>query len=709
MEKYFIVEGMHCAACVNRIEKVLSKLDGIKEVNVNLSTAKLRAVYDENLLSADDIIERVNGIGFKATLELEKDPAKDRQRKIDEYNNYKRLFVVSAIFSVPLFLVMFFHMADVHVFFGEAIWQFALATVVQIYIGRVFYKGAYLSVRGGAMNMDVLVALGTSAAYLYSIYNWIVGDPHLYFESSAMIITLVLLGKTLESRAKGKTSEALLKLMDLAPKKATVVVDGNYVEIPADDLKIDDICLIRPGESVSCDGVIITGDTSIDESMLTGEPIPVDKGEGDGVFAGTINGSGSITVRVLKNPSETGLSKIISMVEEATNKKAPVQRVVDKVSGVFVPSVLVIAAATFVGHIVFGGDFRHALISAVSVLVIACPCALGLATPTAIMVGTGKAASEGILIRDPEALENAHRVNAIALDKTGTITEGKPVVTEIININGSEDENLDLIYSMELKSEHPIAKAIVEHLDGRKIIDGTLSNLSGRGVLFDADGKEYIAASFKHLEELGVDLTETRKRLESGRTYVGLASGGVLLMAISLMDRVKNDSAAAIKSLHDMGIKTVMLTGDSNSSAELIAREVGVDDFRAEILPEDKLKIVDELKKTYKVAMVGDGINDAPALAAADIGFSMGTGTDIAIESGDITLVRGELTLVARAIDISNKTIRTIKQNLFWAFIYNIIGIPIASLGLLNPMVGSVAMALSSVSVVTNSLRLRRK
>lgn len=709
MEKYFIIEGMHCAACVNRVEKVLSRIDGIKEANVNLSTAKLRAVYDENLVSAEEIVEKINSIGFSAAVEVEKDPEKDRQRKVDEYKNYKRLFIISAIFSIPLFWVMFFHMANVHVFFGEPIWQFALATVVQFYIGRVFYKGAYLSIRGGAMNMDVLVALGTSAAYLYSIYNWIVGDPHLYFESSAMIITLVLLGKTLESRAKGKTSEALLKLMDLAPKKATIVVEGKYVEIPAEDLSIGVQVLIRPGESVSCDGEIVEGETSIDESMLTGEPIPMDKEKGDNVFAGTINGNGTIMVDVKKNPSETGLSKIISMVEEATNKKAPVQRVVDKVSSIFVPSVLIIAALTFVGHMVFGGDFRHSLISAVSVLVIACPCALGLATPTAIMVGTGKAAGEGILIRDPEALENAHKINLVALDKTGTITEGRPTIKEILNISGDENLNLDIIYSMEIKSEHPIAKAIVNHLEGRNIIEGNLTNLSGRGIQFETNGKKYIAGSFKYIKEMGIDLSEIESKLEVGRTYVALVSEGELLMVISLEDKVKVDSIDAIKALHDLGLRTVMLTGDSKSSAELIAKEVGIDDYRAEILPEDKLSIINEFKENYKVGMVGDGINDAPALAAADIGFSMGTGTDIAIDSGDITLVRGELKLVPRAIDISNKTIRTIKQNLFWAFIYNIIGIPIAALGFLNPMIGSVAMALSSVSVVTNSLRLRRK
>ena len=709
MEKYFIIEGMHCASCVNRIEKVVGRMDGVGEVNVNLSLAKMRVVYDENKVSARAICQAVNGIGFKATVEETRDPARDQERKIKEYKDYKRRFIISAIFSLPLFLVMFFHMADVHVFFGEPIWQFALATVVQIYIGWIFYRGAYLSIKGGAMNMDVLVALGTSAAYLYSIYNWIVGDPHLYFESSAMIITLVLLGKTMESRAKGKTSEALYKLIDLAPKKATLIIDGEYVEIPADDLKIGDQVLIKAGESVSCDGIIISGETSIDESMLTGEPIPVDKEADDRIYAGTINGAGTIVAQVTKNPGETGLAKIISMVEEANNKKAPVQRVVDKVSSIFVPAVLIIALVTFAGHMIFEGDFRQALIAAVSVLVIACPCALGLATPTAIMVGTGKAASEGILIRDPEALENAHKIQVVALDKTGTITEGRPIVNEIINVSGNEEDNLDIIYSMEKQSDHPIAKAIVDHLSDRKIIEGKVTNLSGRGIKFETSDQEYIAGSFKHLRENGVDLDPVTNLLDMGKTYVGLVSGNELLMAISLEDKLKADAIESIKALHELGLEVMMLTGDSQSSAKLIADQTGIDDYRAEILPQDKLNIINDLKKIKKVGMVGDGINDAPALAAADIGFAMGTGTDIAIESGDITLVGGDLKQVHRAIDISNKTIRTIKQNLFWAFIYNIIGIPIAALGFLNPMVGSLAMAFSSVSVVTNSLRLRRK
>lgn len=562
------------------------------------------------------------------------------------------------------------------------------------------------------MNMDVLVVMGTSAAYFYSIYNWYMGHDHFYFESSAMIITLVLLGKMLELRAKSKTGEALMKLMDLAPKEVTVIVDGNTFKKSAKDVKLGDVLLIRPGENISGDGDIVQGKTTVDESMLTGESIPVDKNVGDKVYQGTLNLNGSIEVKVTTNMTETGLSKIIKMVEEAQNQKAPVQRLADKVASVFVPTVIGIAILTFLLHRVFGSDVEKSLISAVSVLVIACPCSLGLATPTAIMVGTGKAANEGILIRDAKALENAEKLTAVALDKTGTITKGKPDVVDMINIKGDKGINRSILYSMEVNSEHPIAMAIVDyfHDNPPKKINGSFINIEGRGVGFQILDKNYYALSIKSIKELGIQIEEDiRKQMRPEVTYVGLVEENELNMLVGLVDEIKEDSIESIRFLHDMGLKTVMITGDNDTVARKIANSAGIDKYYAEVLPEEKVLKVKELMETEVVGMVGDGINDAPALATADIGFAMGTGTDIAIDSGDITLVGGSLKSVARAIDVSKKTMKTIKQNLFWAFFYNVVGIPIAALGILNPMIAGAAMAFSSVSVVTNSLRLKNK
>ena len=554
--------------------------------------------------------------------------------------------------------------------------------------------------------------MGTSAAYFYSIYNWYVGHDHFYFESSAMIITLVLLGKMLELRAKSKTGEALMKLMDLAPKEVTVIVDGNTFNKSAKDVKLGDVLLIRPGENISGDGDIVQGKTTVDESMLTGESIPVDKNVGDKVYQGTLNLNGSIEVKVTTDMTETGLSKIIRMVEEAQNQKAPVQRLADKVASIFVPTVIGIAILTFLLHRVFGSDVEKSLISAVSVLVIACPCSLGLATPTAIMVGTGKAANEGILIRDAKALENAEKLTAVALDKTGTITKGKPDVVDMINIKGDKGINRSILYSMEVNSEHPIAMAIVDyfHDNPPKKINGSFINIEGRGVGFQILDKNYYALSIKSIKELGIQIEDDiRKQMKPEVTYVGLVEENELNMLVGLVDEIKEDSIESIRLLHDIGLKTVMITGDNDTVARKIANSAGIDKYYAEVLPEEKVLKVKELMETEVVGMVGDGINDAPALATADIGFAMGTGTDIAIDSGDITLVGGSLKSVARAIDVSKKTMKTIKQNLFWAFFYNVVGIPIAALGILNPMIAGAAMAFSSVSVVTNSLRLKNK
>lgn len=712
MENYFRITGMHCASCQTRIEKVLSKTDGVYEVNVNLATGKMRIKYDENKLDSKKIEDKVKSIGFGAELERERNIEKDKKLKEKEYASIKRKFILSAILTLPLFSIMFFHMAGIRVFWDKPEIQFALATIVQFYVGYTFYVGAYKSIKSKAMNMDVLVVMGTSAAYFYSIYNWYVGHDHFYFESSAMIITLVLLGKMLELRAKSKTGEALMKLMDLAPKEVTVIVDGNTFKKSAKDVKLGDVLLIRPGENISGDGDIVQGKTTVDESMLTGESIPVDKNVGDKVYQGTLNLNGSIEVKVTTDMTETGLSKIIRMVEEAQNQKAPVQRLADKVASIFVPTVIGIAILTFLLHRVFGSDVEKSLISAVSVLVIACPCSLGLATPTAIMVGTGKAANEGILIRDAKALENAEKLTAVALDKTGTITKGKPDVVDMINIKGDKGINRSILYSMEVNSEHPIAMAIVDyfHDNPPKKINGSFINIEGRGVGFKILDKNYYALSIKSIKELGIQIEEDiRKQMRPEVTYVGLVEENELNMLVGLVDEIKEDSIESIRFLHDMGLKTVMITGDNDTVARKIANSAGIDKYYAEVLPEEKVLKVKELMETEVVGMVGDGINDAPALATADIGFAMGTGTDIAIDSGDITLVGGSLKSVARAIDVSKKTMKTIKQNLFWAFFYNVVGIPIAALGILNPMIAGAAMAFSSVSVVTNSLRLKNK
>lgn len=703
---------MHCASCQTRIEKVLSRTDGVYEVNVNLATGKMRIKYDENKLDSKKIEDKVKSIGFGAELERERNTDKDKKLKEKEFASIKRKFILSAILTLPLFSIMFFHMAGIRVFWDKPEIQFALATIVQFYVGYTFYSGAYKSIKSKSMNMDVLVVMGTSAAYFYSIYNWYIGHDHFYFESSAMIITLVLLGKMLELRAKSKTGEALMKLMDLAPKEVTVIVDGNTFKKSAKDVKLGDVLLVRPGENISGDGDIVQGKTSVDESMLTGESIPVDKNVGDKVYQGTLNLNGSIEVKVTTDMTETGLSKIIRMVEEAQNQKAPVQRLADKVASIFVPTVIGIAILTFILHRVFGSDVEKSLISAVSVLVIACPCSLGLATPTAIMVGTGKAANEGILIRDAKALENAEKLTAVALDKTGTITKGRPDVVDMINIRGDKSINNSILYSMEIKSEHPIAMAIVDyfHDNPPKKINGSFINIEGRGVGFKILDKNYYALSIKSIEELGIDIdAEIRENMRPEATYVGLVEDKELNMLVGLVDEIKEDSKESIRFLHDMGLKTVMITGDNEKVAQKIAVSAGIDKYYAEVLPEEKVLKVKELMETEVVGMVGDGINDAPALATADIGFAMGTGTDIAIDSGDITLVGGSLKSVGRAIDISKKTMKTIKQNLFWAFFYNVVGIPIAAIGILNPMIAGAAMAFSSVSVVTNSLRLKNK
>lgn len=721
IKKTLLIEGMTCAACSTRVEKVLNRLDGVSKASVNLSTNKALVEFPSGAVDVETLIRAVEKAGYKAELEVERDVDREKELREKEIKSLKTSFIVSAILSIPLFSAMFFHMAGTDNALSNILnngwFQLVLATPVQFIIGYRFYRGAYNSLRGGGANMDVLIAMGTSAAYFYSLYNLLNGIHEYYFESSAVIITLILLGKTFEAVAKGKTSEAIKKLMGLQPKTARVVRDGQEMDIAIEKLEIGDIIVVRPGERVPVDGVIVEGHSSIDESMLTGESIPVDKTVGDQVVGATINKFGSFKFEAKKIGKDTVLAQIIKLVEEAQGSKAPVQRLADKISGIFVPVVVGIALVTVLGFSLIGNNFNTGLINAVAVLVIACPCALGLATPTAIMVGTGKAAENGILIKSGEHLERAHQMDTIIFDKTGTITKGEPEVTDILAFNGiDEDEILRIAASVEKMSEHPLGQAIVKYAEDKDItlVDtDSFMSLSGKGLRAGFEGKDIYIGNRRLMKENNIDLTgfenEMLRLEEEGKTAMLLSIDGVISGIIAVADKIKETSLEAIKELKAMDLDVYMITGDNERTAKAIAREVGIDNILADVLPENKAEVVEDLKSQGRhVGMVGDGINDAPALAAADVGFAIGTGTDVAMEAADITLMRGDLNGVVTAIRLSHRTMKTIKQNLFWAFFYNSVGIPFSALGFLNPMVAGAAMAFSSVSVVTNSLRLRR-
>ncbi|WP_429088040.1 copper-translocating P-type ATPase [Brassicibacter mesophilus] len=607
-------------------------------------------------------------------------------------------------------------MAGVHSILSNGYFQLILATPVQFIIGHRFYKGAYHSLRSGGANMDVLVAMGTSAAYFYSVYNVIIGVMDYYFEASAVIITLILLGKMLEALAKGRTSEAIKKLMGLQAKTARVIRNGEEKDIPIEDVAVGDIIVVRPGEKIPVDGIVTDGASAVDESMLTGESLPVDKKSGDEIIGATINKFGTFKFKATKVGKDTALAQIIKLVEDAQGSKAPVQRLADKISGVFVPTVVGIALVTFLLWYFVKGDFTHALISAVAVLVIACPCALGLATPTAIMVGTGKGAENGILIKGGEHLEKAHQINAIVFDKTGTITKGEPEVTDIISYKEDENNILRIAAIAEKSSEHPLGQAIVNRAieQGIKIDESAkFEAIPGHGIYSYIDGRDVYLGNRKLMKDKGIqidNIEEDISRLEDeGKTAMLISLDGNASGIIAVADTVKESSKEAIERLQKMDIEIYMITGDNKRTANAIAKQVGISNVLAEVLPEHKAENVEKIKKQgKKVGMVGDGINDAPALAAADIGFAIGTGTDVAMEAADITLIKGELTDIVKAIVLSKRTMRTIKQNLFWAFAYNTAGIPLAALGFLSPMIAGAAMAFSSVSVVSNSLRLKR-
>lgn len=718
------ITGMTCAACSGRVERSLKKLPGVVNAVVNLAVEKAAVEYYPDVVSIHDIKAKIEATGFGA-LDLTDTVAVDKEQQTHEAEINKQRFrlFLAAGFSVPLLLGMILHMLGLMGKYAEFLmnpyFQLVLATPVQFIAGWQFYRGAYMVIKNGSANMDVLVVLGTSAAYFYSIANVLRHEPDLYFETSAILITLIILGKLLEANAKGKTSEAIKALMGLQAKTARVVRQGQEMDIPVEAVLVGDVVVVRPGEKIPVDGVIVEGTSTVDEAMLTGESLPVDKKVGDQVVGATINKLGTFKFEAVKVGKDTALAQIVRIVEEAQGSKAPIQRFADVVSGYFVPVVVGLSLLTFAVwfFILDPGNFSRALVNFTAVLVIACPCALGLATPTSIMVGTGKGAESGILIKGAEHLEHAHKLTTIVLDKTGTITKGQPEVTDIVTLNGlAEAELVRLAIGAEKNSEHPLAQAIVAYGQQQGIVlsePESFTAIPGHGIEVTFEGKRILVGTRKLMKDNNIEYetaTATIEQLElQGKTVMLLAAENKLSGLLAVADTVKESSAQAVAELQKMGVEVWMMTGDNTRTAQAIARAVGITNVMAEVLPEHKAEKVEALKKEGKVVgMVGDGINDAPALATADVGFAIGTGTDVAIEAADITLIRGELTGLVAAIRLSKATMRNIKQNLFWALVYNSLGIPVAAAGFLSPVLAGAAMAFSSVSVVTNALRLKR-
>jgi len=716
------IEGMTCASCVGRVEKALGKVPGVTSAQVNLATEMATVQSNDGDVNLPALVAAVEKAGYTAhpvDLAAEPEVVAARPWAPDWWP-----IAVAAALSAPLVLPMIGMLVGEHWMLNGWL-QLALATPVQFWLGARFYIAGWKALRAGSGNMDLLVALGTSAGYGLSLYMLLRHGghdmPHLYFEASAVVITLVMLGKWLEARAKHQTTEAIRALNALRPETARVRRAGQDLELPVARVRVNDVVVIRPGERVPVDGEVTEGSSEVDESLITGESLPVAKHEGDLVTSGSVNGQGLLLVRTVAVGAESTLARIVRLVESAQAKKAPIQRLVDQVSAVFVPVVIGIAFITLMAWGLGTGQWENAILNAVAVLVIACPCALGLATPTAIMAGTGVAARHGILIKDAEALEVAHAVKLVAFDKTGTLTEGKPRLVAFEAANGSPAELLADSAAIQAGSEHPLAHAVLQAAqdEGLALVAShDVRALAGRGMAALVGGRDLRLGSTRLMQELGVELQVLQARAgqlqQQGRTVSWVADvtnpGQPLLRGLlAFGDTVKASAARAISRLHEHGVRTVMLSGDNQGSAQAVGQQLGIDEIRAEVLPEDKASIVSELKASgLRVAMVGDGINDAPALAAADVGIAMSTGTDVAMHAAGITLMRGDPALVFDAIDISRRTYAKIRQNLFWAFVYNLVGIPLAAMGLLNPVIAGAAMAFSSVSVVTNALMLRR-
>lgn len=741
VKKSFSIKGMHCASCVRILERALKNVDGVTEATVNLATEKATITFDPQKVTDTHLSSAVANVGYAAMLAEEtRTEDEEKKEKQKELNDLRNKVITSLILGGLILWGSFPGLMSTAPTILQNFWvQLFLATPVQFWAGLVFYRASIPALKHRTANMDTLVAIGTTVAYGYSVFVTIfpqivknIGiDPMPYFDTSAIIIGLILLGRYFEAKAKAGTSEAIKKLIGLQAKTARILRNGKEIDIPIDRVEVGDILRVRPGEKIPVDGVIVEGESSIDESMITGESIPVDKTKGDMVVGATMNKAGTFIYKATKVGQETMLAQIIKLVEEAQGSKAPIQRLADLISSYFVPVVLILAIATFVGWYIFGGPqaLIFAILHTVAVLIIACPCAMGLATPTAIMVGTGIGAEHGILIKDAESLEIVHKVKTIVFDKTGTLTNGKPVVTDII---GSSDQGLGsrnmLLFaaSLEKGSEHSLAEAITKRAEEEKLslrrVEGFRA-IAGQGVEGVIDNNKFIFGNRRLMEKVHVSLTKIEKEIErlegEGKTVMLLAYNlkpriYSLLGLIAVADTVKESAKEGVKKLQRLDINVAMITGDNKRTADAIAGQVGIKNVYTEVLPEDKEKIVRQLQSTTSnlkptvVAMVGDGINDAPALAAADIGLAMGTGTDVAIEAAGITLVNKNLQSVAAAIDLSKKTMRTIKLNLFWAFAYNVILIPVAMSGFLNPIFASFAMATSSISVVSNSLLLRR-
>lgn len=723
----FPVLNMTCAACATGVENKIKKMEGVKFATVNFATQNLQVDFDKSKVNPKKMQEALQSIGYDIMIEDE-EKGRDTLEEIHDkrHKELKKRTIWAIILATPVMIIGMFLM---NMPYANLI-MWALSTPVVLWLGRDFFINAWKQAKYKTANMDTLVALSTGTAYVFSVFNMIFPqfweskgmEGHVYFEAAAVIIAFILIGKLLEEKAKGNTSSALKKLMGLQPKSVVIVRDNNHIEIPIESISVGDVVLVKPGEKIAVDGTLISGESFVDESMLSGEPMAVRKTEGEKVFAGTINQKGSFQFKANKVGKDTMLAQIIKMVQDAQGSKAPVQKLVDKIAAIFVPVVIGIAIITFIVWTIWGGDnsLIHALLAFVTVLVIACPCALGLATPTAIMVGIGKGAEEGILIKDAESLEISKNITAVVLDKTGTITEGKPRVTEELWINDSAKA---ILVSLEKQSEHPLADAVVEHLQNEKFINiDSFDSIIGKGIVGIVDNAKYFAGNRRLLVDNNIHLTSSLEKKADewsiqGKTVIWFANSHNVLGILAISDAIKESSLVAINKLHEMGIELYMLTGDNESTSKAIAQQAGIDHFKAEVLPNEKAEFVKSLQEKGKiVAMVGDGINDSAALAQADVSIAMGQGSDIAMDVAKMTIISSDLTKIPKAIKLSKQTVNTIRQNLFWAFIYNIIGIPIAA-GilypingfLLNPMIAGAAMALSSVSVVSNSLRLKMK